>query len=231
MTGQVPGELPPPVPAHLRRGHLSDRMDRYRAFGFLIASCLVMAVIVILFLPTKRDLATWEVVGILAGAVLLAVALGCLVLMFSAATGWGIAHVITGSGNIAPASSFSLQESLVIRGRHDEAAAVYRDHLTRHPGDQEARLALADLLAGHLADPSGAEQLWLEVRNGLAGPSQERRATESLIAHYRRTGNTGREIAELARVADRFRGTVAGEAARRALATLKQAASEDQRQG
>ena len=231
MPDQPPPVTPPPVPPRLRRGHAGDWTIRFRAFAFPVAACLPIALGVIYLLNDRRSLSATEVVAILLGAVLLGLAMGGLVLLSTGAASRGFAQMVSGSGNLAPSPSFSYQESLVIRGRADEAAVVYRDHLAAHPEDQDARLALADLLAGHLADPSGAERLWLEIRNGIASPLQERKATESLIAHYRRTGNAGREMAELARLADRFRGTAAGEAARRALATLKQAASEDQRPG
>ncbi len=229
MSDQPPPMVPPPVPPHLRRGHAGDRTTMFRAFAFPVGAILPIAVAVIFLLNDRRGVNATEVVAILLGAVVLGLAMGGLVLLSTGAASQGLVQMISGSGNLAPSPSFSYQESLVIRGRADEAAEVYRDHLTAHPEDQDARLALADLLAGHLADPSGAERLWLEIRNGIASPLQERRATESLIAHYRRTGNTGREMAELARLADRFRGTEAGEAARRALATLKRAASEDRR--
>jgi hypothetical protein len=201
-------------------------MIRFRAFAFPVGAILPMAVAVIYLLNDRRSLTATEVVAILLGAVLLGLAMGGLILLSTGAASQGLVQMISGSGNLPPSPSFSYQESLVIRGRADEAAVVYRDHLTAHPEDQDARLALADLLVEHLADPSGAERLWLEIRNGIASPLQERRATESLIAHYRRTGNAGREMSELARLADRFRGTAAGEAARAALVILKQAKSE-----
>lgn len=227
MSDRAPPELPPPVPARLRRGHLSDRMDRYRAFGLPVAACLAMAVPIIIYLNDKRDLSTGEVVGIMIGAFLLGSTMGWLIMIGAAATGRGLTQVMTGSGNLAPSPSFSLQESLVIRGRPDEAAVLYRDHLTIHPDDLDARLSLADLLAAHLDDASGAERLYIEVRGGNPTAIQERKATESLMALHRKTGNVGREMAELARFADRYQGTVDAESARKALADLKRRSVPD----
>ena len=231
MPDQLPPVISPPVPASLRRGHLGERLDRYLAFGYPVAACLAMAVPVIIFLNDKRGIGPWEVVGILVGAVLLGLAVGWLILVFAAATGRGLTQVMTGSGNLAPSPSFSLQESLVIRGRPDEAAQGYRDHLVLHPADLDARLALADLLATHLNDVGVAERLYLEVRGSDPTPIQERTATESLMALYRKTGNAGREMAELARFADRYQGTEAARSARLALSAMKRARSDDQLPG
>ena len=47
-----------------------------------------------------------------------------------AARGW--VNTVSGAGNIAPAASFSFQESLIIRGLYTEAADSFRAHLDHY---------------------------------------------------------------------------------------------------
>jgi hypothetical protein len=122
---------------------------------------------------------------------------------------------------LPPAPSFSYQEALIMQGKYGEATDSFRDHLLQHPSDLEARLALAALLAGPATNPAEAEREFLAVRSGGATARQDLIATEGLIALYASTGQRGRHMAELARFAERFRGTPAGEGAKRALGELK----------
>src|SRR5438552_3432914 len=80
---------------------------------------------------------------------------------------------------------------------------------------------LAELYERHLADPEGAEQQYLEARRGSADPRRQFTATNALIDLYRRTGRRDRLTVELARFAERYRGTPHGEAAARELKELK----------
>lgn len=128
-----------------------------------------------------------------------------------------------GSPDRAPA--YVRQEMLVARGEYAEAAAYYRDHLVVEPTDNEARLRLALLLETRLADDAGAEALYKEVQSRHPSPRDETAATNGLIDLYRRTGRRDRLMVELARFAERFRGSTAAEAARRELNELKREGS------
>jgi hypothetical protein len=128
---------------------------------------------------------------------------------------------MTGAGNLPPAPSFSFQESLVARGRFEAAATAYREHLNRAPDDFHARLALAALWRDHLDDPAMSERLYLEARRRRPPPSFDFAIGNALIDLYHRTGQRGRELAELARFADRFRDTSEGARARQAIARIK----------
>jgi len=141
------------------------------------------------------------------------------------ARGW--VDMVSGAGNIAPAASFSFQESLIIRGRYAEAAESFRSHIATHPTDNDARLALAKVCAAHLNDPAGAEQLYQEVRRNRPTPRQESMASNQLIDLYRNTGETGRLKIELARYAERYAGTRAGGEAKRMLMEIKGEENED----
>jgi hypothetical protein len=110
---------------------------------------------------------------------------------------------------------------LITRGQYQEAAGFFRDHLVIEPDDNEARLRLAVLLETRLDDPAGAEVLYKEVRARRPTPREEMGAANGLIDLYRRTGDRGRLIVELARFAERYRGSKAGDAAGKELSELK----------
>lgn len=109
----------------------------------------------------------------------------------------------------------------MIRGKFDEAAAAYREHLEQAPDDFHARLALAALWRDHLKDPAMAEKLYLEARSRRPPPGFDFAIGNALIDLYHRTGQRGRELTELARFAERFRDTPDGARARRAIARIK----------
>lgn len=133
----------------------------------------------------------------------------------------GLVQMLYGAGNLPPERQHSSQESLVARGFYREAADAYRAHLLAYPDDNPARIKLASVEYQYLKDPATAERLYLEVRTSKPTPKQEILATNMLIELYRSTGQRGRLMAELARFAERYRGTRAGEDAGRALRELK----------
>lgn len=137
----------------------------------------------------------------------------------------GLVHTMFAAGNIPPPPSYSAQETMIMRGRYADAAESFRAMMAEHPKDLDARLALARLLEDHLHDAAGAERLFLEVRASRPGPNprQEMAAANGLIDLYRRTHQLGRLKVELARFADRYRGSGAGSAALRELRELKAA--------
>jgi hypothetical protein len=134
----------------------------------------------------------------------------------------GLVRTLYAEGDLPPPRTYPRQETLIARGQYQEAAGYYRDHLVVEPDDNEARLRLAALLEHHLGDDAGAEALYREVRAHAPRPREEAVAANGLIDVYRRTGQTGRLMGELARFAERYRGSAAGDAARRELTDLKQ---------
>lgn len=130
----------------------------------------------------------------------------------------GLVHTMFAAGNIPPPRSYPRQDVLIARGEYAEAAEYFRDHLRVEPEDVEARFRLAELLEARLAAYDEAERLYLEVRR-----LKPLRAANGLIDLYRKTGRRDRLRVELARFADRYRGTAAGEAAARELRALKAA--------
>lgn len=134
----------------------------------------------------------------------------------------GMAGMLYAGGGIAPDPAHSAFESLEARGFYPEAAAAYRQHLADHPGDNAARIKLARLYHDTLADSAAAERLYLEIRQHQPSPREEMLASNLLIEFYRRTGRQDRMVVELARFADRWKGSRAGELARQQLRELKQ---------
>lgn len=133
----------------------------------------------------------------------------------------GLVKTLYSAGNIPPPPSYPRQDVMIVRGQYREAAEYFRDHLTVEPADNEARLRLADLLEKHLGDPAEAERLYLEVRRHQPTAGHEMRAANGLIDLYRKEGRRDRLAVELARFADRYRGTPGAEAASRLLQELK----------
>jgi len=127
--------------------------------------------------------------------------------------------------DIPPPPTYPRQDVLIVRGKYEQAAELFRDHLWGEPHDHEARLQLAHLLETRLKGDDEAERLYLEVRDAQppANPKEQLRATNGLIDLYRRVGRTGRLKVELARFVDRYRGTALAAGAERELNELKAA--------
>jgi hypothetical protein len=139
------------------------------------------------------------------------------------ATSTGLVKTIFAAGNIPPPPTYPRQDVMIVRGQYAEAADYFRDHIRIEPGDHEARLQLAHLLETRLQGDAEAEQLYQEVRRMQPAPQQEMRAANGLIDLYRRTQRRDRLRVELARFADRYRGTAAADAAARELTELQAA--------
>lgn len=137
----------------------------------------------------------------------------------------GLVRTIFAAGDIPPPRSYPRQDVLIARGQYAEAAEYFRDHLRVEPEDVEARFRLAELLETRLAAYDEAERLYLEVRRlkPAPPPQAEMRAANGLIDLYRKTGRRDRLKVELARFAERYRGSGAGEAAAREVRALKAA--------
>ena len=137
------------------------------------------------------------------------------------ATSAGLVKTIFAAGDIPPPRTYPRQDVLIVRGQYAEAADYFRDHIRIEPDDHEARLQLAHLLETRLQGYDEAERLYQAVRRMQPDPRQEMRVGNGLIDLYRRTGRGDRLRVELARFADRYRGTAAGDAAARQLNELK----------
>jgi thioredoxin-like negative regulator of GroEL len=176
---------------------------------------------VAIYLEETRHIGGLGMLGVVLAGALVGALIGLLVLLVSSLAARGVVRMLTASAGIPQGASFAYQESLVVRGRFEEAADAYRAHLVDHPADHDARLALAALSAGHLGDPAAAERLYLEVRAAQPSDRQEWVVAQALIELYHATGQRGHEMAELSRVAARYPGTAQGAAAKRVLMEMK----------
>jgi tetratricopeptide (TPR) repeat protein len=130
-------------------------------------------------------------------------------------------QTVLGAGNLPPEPAHSGLESLVARGLYREAVNAYQRHITDHPADNLARIKLAEVHRHHLGEADAAERLYLEVRQNKPDPRHEFLAWNLLIEHYRAAGRKDRLLVELARFADRYRGTRPGREAARSLKEMK----------
>lgn len=128
---------------------------------------------------------------------------------------------IFAAGNIPPAPSYPVADTLIVRGKIREAAEFFRNEIRVHPEDYEARLRLADLAVTQLADYDEAERLYKDVREAREDPRRELAAFNGLIDLHTRTGRRDRLKVELARFADRYPGSQHALEARRRLEELK----------
>lgn len=151
--------------------------------------------------------------------------------LFGAALGWVVERVLLHSatalvgnifaaGNIEPAPSYPVADTLKVRGKFREAAEFFKAHLLAHPEDFEARLRLGDLYVAHLGDYEEAERLFKEVRDAREDPRREMAAYNGLIDLHTKSGRTDRLRVELARFADRYAGSQHALEARRRLDEL-----------
>lgn len=198
-----------------------DRPLRIRSVVLTTSAFTVLAVVVAFRQMSEAGVGLAGGVAIVAGGAALGVAAGLGMFRLIGLASRGVMDTLLASRGLPPAPSFSQQEALIARGRHREAADSFATHLVAHPDDHDARLALASLLAGPLAEPAGAEPLYRAVRDGKASERQEATARQGLIDLYAATGQTGRQLAELARFADRYPDTAASRAAREAIRVLK----------
>lgn len=116
---------------------------------------------------------------------------------------------------------FSIQESLIARGRFDEAVASFREHLAAAPDDVPARYRLATLHLRERRDPSAAEEELLALRRRPLDPGTALLVSNHLVDIYRATGQKGRLMAELTRMMREHPGTPMGEGAAKLLEELR----------
>jgi len=205
----------------------AEKAQLLRIAVLLGGPALIIGVFAISFLASRAHL---PAAVLLACLVLLLPATWGLILLVEVATTRTASGVVIAlhAGHTAPRpQGFSRQEALVAQGKFEDAATAYRLHLLGAPGDIAAMVALGRLLAGPLADAEGAEATYVDARRLGPVADWERIIANDLIDLYERTGQEGRLQVELARFADRFRGTKAGDAAGERLRQLKGGPAQD----
>ena len=198
-----------------------ERIQLIRVVVWFGPACLLMLSFLWYFLRRQGMIPDWLFVVLLVLTPVLTA--GGVLAIHYGTSGASVSLVKTlySAGNIPPPRTYPRQDVLIVRGQYREAAEYFRDHLTIEPADHEARLRLAAILEDHLNDAAGAERLYLEVRGANPDPGQAMRAANGLIDLYRKQGRRARLMVELARFADRYRGTPGAEAAARLLREVK----------
>lgn len=195
-----------------------DLADRSRRLQLLVSLAVPLAILALalgfLLVGPVLLLLLFPLLGVGAAFVLREI-----IWHFMERAGRLVVGTLHGIGSVGYEATFSAEESLVARGRYEEAAAAYRAHLSGQRLDVSALLRLADLLERHLGDAAEAERLYFEVRRITPAPD---RVGNRLIDLYRRTGNRGRLMAELARFASAHAGRTSGTAARKELQSMKE---------
>jgi hypothetical protein len=184
------------------------------------------------------SLVCWLFAGVLMGSALLGMTAGILIVLITPffcyllskgfrALQASVAHKmiggLVGAGNIKYQQGFSIQESLVARGRFDEAAESFRAHLAEFPDDIAARYRLATLHLRERKDPAAAEEEFLALRRRRLDPSTQQLISNHLVDLYRATDQRGRLMAELSRMMREHPNSAMGTGAARLLEELKRA--------
>jgi hypothetical protein len=211
-----------PPPSGPGTADLGDRAQLLRVVVWFGPACFILLTALWVWLcEIQRVLPPWLLPILIVANLPLTAAGVAAIYRGTHATAVGFARTVLAGGDIAPPRTYPRQDVLIVRGQFAEAADYFRDHLTVEPEDCDARLRLADLLERHLKDDAGAEREYLEVRRRTQDPRHKMMAANGLIDVYRRGGNRGRLIVELARFAERYRGSAAGDAAARELKEMK----------
>lgn len=132
-----------------------------------------------------------------------------------------LVHGLSSAGNIKYQQGYSIQESLIARGRFDEAVESFRAHLREFPDDVPARYRLATLHLRERNDPAAAEEELLALRRRPLDRATGLLVSNHLIDLYRATGQKGRLMAELTRMFKEHPGTAMAEGAAKLLEELK----------
>lgn len=210
-----------PVGRPLKDGDSAERAYLLKVAVFFGPACFVMLSMAWYFCLRQQWISSGVFLLLLILNVPLTIA-GIFAIHHGAgATSTGLVKTIFAAGDIPPPRTYPRQDVLIVRGQYAEAADYFRDHIRIEPDDHEARLQLAHLLETRLQGHDEAERWYLEVRRLQPNPGQEMRAGNGLIDLYRKTGRTDRLRVELARFAERYRGTAAADAAARELKSLK----------
>mgnify|MGYP001591330394 CR=1 FL=1 len=123
---------------------------------------------------------------------------------------------------------YSQAESLVARGRYEEAVDAFELAVAEDPGDPTPYLRIARVYRDHLAKPEDAAR-WFRraVRESAPPPGTLFLARKELVEIYtHRLGAPERALPELARMAEELAGTQEGDWAAREIRDIKARVSE-----
>lgn len=144
-------------------------------------------------------------------------------LLFGRAAGKGWKHIMVDGSTTPYEEQYSHEQSLVMRGRIDDALASFEAILQRNPDAANPRIRAAELYSREQGNHVRAAQLLSDVqRIPSVGVGDLVYATHRLVDLYTGPLNQpGRAMVELRRLIERLPGSPSANQAREALATLK----------
>ncbi|MBR9989527.1 MAG: hypothetical protein KFH98_07215 [Gemmatimonadetes bacterium] len=162
------------------------------------------------------------------GGFALAFAGSLIVAEYSGRVGTGL--YFPGGSSTKGAREYSLAESLIVRGRLDEAVAELERASARYPDDPDPPMRLARLLRDQCARPVDAVTWFLTAaERGRSEPGAEISALRELVELYTSVLRTPpRALPHLARLASRHADSAAGAWARREIVAIKQSIHEEE---
>lgn len=197
-----------------RKGPDAGYQIRAAAYGLMVFALVISVILLVSHRLSLVDVIVAAVAGFVPYGASLALAEG-------AGSAW---HHLMASGASTPyEEQFSYQESLVMRGRVDDALASYEAIIAERATAVPARLRAAALYASRGGNPQRAAELLRDVMNMPAIGARDdieasTRLTELLMGPL---GEPGRAMVELRRLMDRHPGTDAAARAKLTLAELK----------
>jgi len=189
--------------------------DLLRVSGYSVMICVVVSAA----LTLKLGLHVW-IFGVGLGSSAVA---GAMVMLFVGAVGAGWKRVMMGGSTTPYREQFSYQQSLVMRGRLDEALESFEAVISEQPHAVDARIKAAELYANEKRNYQRALELFRDAqRLPSVTPGEDVYVTNRIVDLL--TGPLdapGRALVELRRLIERRPGSPAADNARVALATLK----------
>jgi hypothetical protein len=195
--------------------HGPAALDYIRAWSY---GAMVFGLTVAVF-TVRAGFKWWTIpVGLVAAAV-------------TATLGLFIAHSVGGTwkqlmfdGSSTPyTEQYSLQQSLVMQGKLDEALASFESVIKDNPAGIDARVRAAELYTREKQNHRRATELFRDAqRIPTISLGQDVYISHRLVDLYTGPPNEpGRALVELRRLIERYPGSAAAEQARNALAELK----------
>ena len=197
-----------------------------RAFGRALPAASLIAGV------TFWQAASWgAVVGFLAAVLAFVVAevlVAVLVLTMVEGGTSAMMSVVAPTGSSTPSpDDYSLEKSLLARGKIAEALREIETRQSARPDDPALLLFAADVYVREARDPAAAERLYLHAREvPTATKSHDYAATNRLIDLYLGPlDNPARATQELERMRDRHAGTTAAAGVEKLLQQLRGASA------
>ena len=160
---------------------------------------------------------------IVLGPPLLTILVAKMALRAMVTTGHVVQVVLEGGSSTPYTEQYSYQQSLVMRGRLDEALASYEAIIAEPGSAVDVRIRAAELYSREAKRHDRAAELLRDaIRHPKCTAAEEvysaRRLADLLSGPL---GQPGRALVELRRIADRYQGTNVGDHAREAIRLIK----------